>query len=98
MKTHRLMSRVREKARLLKLLLGLTFLFFGLLKQVNIAVEGKTIGAIFARFSVSVILFSGWPKILKQKSLSSHSLSEKKMSVKGLELPAQTVVFFPLIS
>ena len=41
MKTHRLMSRVREKAGLLKLLLGLAFLFFGLLKQVNIAVEGK---------------------------------------------------------
>ena len=32
---------------------------FGLLKQVNIAVEGKTKGAIFAPFSVSVILFSG---------------------------------------
>ena len=41
MKTHRLTSRVREKAGLLKLLLGLAFLFFGLLKQVNIAVEGK---------------------------------------------------------
>ena len=41
MKTHRLMPRVREKAGLLKLLLGLAFLFFGLLKQVNIAVEGK---------------------------------------------------------
>ena len=71
MKTHRLMSRVRKKAGLLKLFLGLAFLFFGLLKQVNIAVEGRTIGAIFAPFSV--ILFSGWPKILKQKSLSSHS-------------------------
>ena len=29
-----------------------------------VAVEGKTIGVIFAHFSVSVILFSGWPKIL----------------------------------
>ena len=45
--------------RLLRLLSGLAFLFFGLLKQVNIAVEGKTKGAIFAPFSVSVILFSG---------------------------------------
>ena len=59
MKTHRSMSRVREKAGLLRLLSGLAFLFFGLLKQVNIAVEGKTKGAIFAPFSVSVILFSG---------------------------------------
>ena len=58
-KTHRSMSRVREKADLLRLLSGLAFLFFGLLKQVNIAVEGKTKGAIFAPFSVSVILFSG---------------------------------------
>ena len=41
------MARVREKAGLLKLL-GLAFLFFGLLRQVNIAVEGKTKGAIFA--------------------------------------------------
>ena len=49
------MSRVREKAGLLRLLSGLAFLFFGLLKQVNIAVEGKTKGAIFAPFSVSVI-------------------------------------------
>jgi len=46
-------------------------LFSGLLKQVNIVVEGKTKRAIFAPFSVSVIFFSGWPKILKQKSLSS---------------------------
>ena len=53
------MSRVREKAGLLRLLSGLEVLFFGLLKQVNIAVEGKTKGAIFAPFSVSVILFSG---------------------------------------
>ena len=45
------------------------FLFSGLLKQVNVVVEK---GAIFAPFSVSVILFSGWPKILKQKSLLSH--------------------------
>ena len=66
------MSRVREKAGLLRLLPGLAFLFFGLLKQVNITVEGKTKGAIFAPFSVSVVLFSGKPKILKQKSLSSH--------------------------
>ena len=50
MKTHRSMSRVREKAGLLRLLSGLAFLFFGLLKQVNIAVEGKTKGAIFAPF------------------------------------------------
>ena len=78
MKTHRFISRVREKAGLLKLLLGLAFLFFGLLNQVNIAVEGKTIGAIFAPFFVSVILFSGLPKISKQKSLSSHALSKKK--------------------
>ena len=48
MKTHRSMSRVREKAGLLRLLSGLAFLFFGLLKQVNIAVEGKTKGANFA--------------------------------------------------
>ena len=53
------MSRVPEKAGLLGLLSGLAFLSFGLLKQVNIAVEGKTKGAIFATFSVSVILFSG---------------------------------------
>ena len=44
------MSRVREKAGLLRLLSGLAFLFFGLLKQVNIAVEGKTKSAIFAPF------------------------------------------------
>ena len=50
MKTHRLMSSVREKAGLLKLLLCLAFLFFGLLKQVNIAVESKTIGVIFPPF------------------------------------------------
>ena len=66
------MSRVREKAGLLRPLPGLAFLFFGLLKQVNITVEGKTKGAIFAPFSVSVVLFYGKPKILKQKSLSSH--------------------------
>ena len=47
--------------------LRLAFLFFGLLKQINLAVEGKTIGAIFAPFSVSVTLFSGWPQVLKQK-------------------------------
>ena len=35
MKTHRLRSRVREKAGLLKLLSGLAFLFLGLLKQNN---------------------------------------------------------------
>ena len=58
------MSRVREKAGLLRLLSGLAFLFFGLLKQVNIAVESKTKGAIFAPFSISVILFLA--KILKQ--------------------------------
>ena len=58
MKTHCSMSRVREKVGLLRLLSGLEVLFFGLLKQVN-AVEGKTKGAIFAPFSVSVILFSG---------------------------------------
>ena len=53
MKTHRLMLRVRDKAGLLKLLLGLAFLFFGLLKQVNIAVEGKQKGDFrtFFRFS-----------------------------------------------
>lgn len=65
-----------KKAGLLKLLLCLAFLFFGLLKEGNIAVESKTIGVIFPPFFVSVILFSGWAKILKQKSLSSHSLSE----------------------
>ena len=63
MKAQRLMSRVRENADLLKLLLDLAFWFCGLLKQVNTAFD-KTIGAIFAHFSVSVILFSGWPKIL----------------------------------
>ena len=47
MKTHRSMSRVGEKAGLLRLLPGLAFLVFGLLKQVNIAVEGKTKVAIF---------------------------------------------------
>ena len=78
MKAHCLMSSVREKVGLLKLLLWLGFLFFGLLKPVNIAVEGKTIGVIFPPFFVSVILFSGWEKILKQKSLSSHSMSEKE--------------------
>ena len=59
MKTHRSMSRVREKASLLRLLSGLAFLVFGLLKQVNSAVEGKTKVAIFAPFSVSVISFFG---------------------------------------
>ena len=59
MKTHRLMSSVREKTGLLKLLLCLAFLFFGLLEQVNIAVESKRIGVIFPPFFVSVILFSG---------------------------------------
>ena len=56
MKRHRLMSSVREKTGLLKPLLCLTFLFFGLLKQVNTAVESKTIGVIFPPFFVSVIL------------------------------------------
>ena len=56
MKTHRLMSSVREKTGLLKPLLCLAFLFFGLLKQVNTAVESKTIGVIFPPFFVSVIL------------------------------------------
>ena len=54
-----LISVTVSKAGLLRLLSGLAFLFFGLLKQVNIAVERKTKGAIFAPFSVSVILFSG---------------------------------------
>ena len=44
------------------------FVYFGLLKQVNVAVEGKTIGVIFPPFFVSVILgrvllgptVSGW--------------------------------------
>ena len=81
MKTHRLMSSVREKAGLFKLLLCLAFLFFGLLKQVNIAVESKTIGVIFPPYFVSVISFSGWAKILKQNSLSSYSLSEKEKRV-----------------
>ena len=40
MKTHRLMSRVRKKAGLLKILLGLAFLFFGLLKQIAIGATG----------------------------------------------------------
>ena len=52
------MSKVREKVGLLRLLSGLAFLVFDLLKQENIAVEGKTKGAIFAPFSFSVILFS----------------------------------------
>jgi len=69
MNAQRLMSRVRENADLLKLLLDLAFLFCGLLKQVNTAVECKTIGAIFAHFSVSVILFSGWPKILHSRRI-----------------------------
>ena len=56
MKTHHLMSSVREKTGLLKPLLCLAFLFFGLLKQVNTAVESKTIGVIFPPFFVSVIL------------------------------------------
>jgi len=51
-------------------------LFFGLFKQVNIVVEDKTKGAIFAPFSVSVIFFSGWPKILKQKSLSLSYITD----------------------
>ena len=53
------MSRVREKVGLLRLLSGLEFLVFGLLKQVNSAVEGKTKVAIFSPFSVSVISFFG---------------------------------------
>ena len=72
MKTHRLMSSVREKAGLFKLLLCLAFLFFGLLKQVNIAAESKTIGVIFPPYFVSVISFSVGQKILKQNSLSSY--------------------------
>ena len=94
-KTHRLMSSVGEKAGLFKLLLCLAFLFFGLLKQVNIAVESKTIGVIFPPFLV--IFCSGWAKILKQKSLSSHSLSEKEKWVwkvwNFLRKPA--LFFFP---
>ena len=78
MKTHRLMSSVREKAGLLKSIAMPCVLFFGLLKEVNVALESKTIGLIFPPFFVSVILFSGWAKILKQKCLSSHSLSEKE--------------------
>ena len=78
MKTHRLMSSLGEKAGLLKLLLCLAFFFSGLLKQVNTAVESKTIGVIFPLFFVSMIFCSGWAKILKQKSLSAHSLSEKE--------------------
>ena len=78
MKTHRLMLSLGEKAGLLKLLLCLAFLFFGLLKQVNTAVESKTIGVIFPPFFVSVIFCFSWAKILKQKSLSAHSLSEKE--------------------
>ena len=78
MKTHRLMSSLGEKAGLLKLLLCLAFLFFGLLKQVNTAVESKTIGVIFPPFFASVIFCSGWAKILKQKSLSAYSFSEKE--------------------
>ena len=62
------MTRVSENADLLKLLLDLAFLFFGLLQQVYIAVEGKTMqcnakSAIFPPFPVLVILFSGWAKI-----------------------------------
>ena len=41
MKTHRLMSSVRQKTGLRKPLLWLAFLFFDLLKQVNTAVEAK---------------------------------------------------------
>jgi len=41
MKTNRLISRACEKAGLLKLLLRLVFLLFGLLKQVNIAIDSK---------------------------------------------------------
>ena len=52
MNSHLSMLRVREKAGLLRLLSGLAFLVFGLLKQVNSAVEGKTKVAIFAPFSV----------------------------------------------
>jgi len=44
MKAQRLMSRVRDNADLLKLL------FCDLLKQVNIAIEAKTIDAIFSLF------------------------------------------------
>ena len=66
------MSSVREKAGLLKLLLWLGFLFFGLLKQVNIAVEGKTIDVIFEIFTsfvtnevnISKICFSSYEKFV----------------------------------
>ena len=37
---------MHEKTGLLKILLCLAFLLFGLLKQVNIAVESKTIGSL----------------------------------------------------
>ena len=96
MKTHRSMSRVREKAGLLRLLPGLAFLFFGLLKQVNITVEGKTKGAIFALF-----LFQWFYSPVSQK-FSNNNLYrrirwvKKKNSVTGLELFAQTAVFFIL--
>ena len=65
MKTHRSMSRVREKAGLLRLLSGLAFLFFGLLKQVNIAVEGKTKGAIFANRCLLFLFFATTPYLAR---------------------------------
>ena len=66
MKTNHLMLSVCEKAGLLKLLLWLRFLRFWSVEAINIAVEGKKIGVIFPPFFVSVILFSGWAKLLKK--------------------------------
>jgi len=89
-------SKLRKEKKKITVKTQCSILFFGLLKQVNIIVEDKTKGAIFAPFSVSVILFSSWRKILKQKSLLSHKVSEKKNSVTCLELLGQTVVFYSL--
>ena len=80
MRTPRLMSSVREKAGLLKLLLCFAFLFFGLLKQVKIAVESKTIGVIFP----PVFRFSDF--ILRLGSVGNAHESWRRFSFKRKSL------------
>ena len=74
------MSSVREKAGLLKLLLCFAFLFFGLLKQVKIAVESKTIGVIFP----PVFRFSDF--ILRLGSVGNAHESWRRFSFKRKSL------------
>lgn len=91
MKTHRLMLRVRDKAGLLKLLLGLAFLFFGLLKQVNIAVEGKQ-KVRFSHLFPFQWFYSPVGQKFSNKNLYRRIQWVKKKWVTGLELPTQFII------